>query len=66
MVTYHSSFAMGVYHSVNTGYAIFWTVSSLTTTQKCYTVLHLIFGSSMVGLAMAAFAKALLAGNTQW
>ena len=32
--TFKESFARGLYHSVNAGYAIFWTIPQLNTVQK--------------------------------
>lgn len=53
--------------SVSVGYGIYWEqVEDRSNVVVVYSACHLLVGSVMIGLAMAAFANSLTAASSDW
>jgi putative Mn2+ efflux pump MntP len=61
------SFCYGFFTSVSVGYGIYWhPLDHRDELVVAYSALHLLLGSAMIGLAMAAFASSLTASTADW
>jgi len=60
------SFMMGFHTSVSVGYGIFWTEMHFNPALKAFTICYLLIGSTAIGGAMAAFARALSDTKSNW